>query len=416
MKRRIETVIIGGGQGGLATSYFLTQLGRENIILEAADRPANAWRNDRWDSFTFVTPNWSFKLPGAEYDGPDPDGYMTRDEIVQRFERYITGYNLPVQYSAHAKSVQPDDGMYRVETNKGAWEAANVVVATGLYQKPKVPAWWPDISPDILQISSGQYRNPQMLPPGAVLVTGSGQSGCQIAEELYQAGRKVYLCVGSAGRAPRRYRGKDVVTWLNETGFFNRTPEKLTSPQARFSSNPLVTGKDGGHTLNLHQFYRDGVVLLGRLIGARDGYIYLGGDLKENLGKSDALEKNITRLIDNFIEHSGIDAPEENLPVLQDGYTAPEILSLDLKVAGVSSVIWSQGYGFDFSLVKVPIFDNAGFPQTQRGITSYPGLYFAGLPWLPGQKSGILLGVGETAAHIAEHIYTHRRTYSGLVQ
>lgn len=404
MTQKIETVIIGGGQGGLATSYYLAKQGGEHTVLEAADKPAHAWRNDRWDSFTLVTPNWAFRLPGAEYSGPDPDGYLPRKEIVERFEHYVDDNSLPVQFGIRVLAVMPEAKGYRVVTDQGQWEAANVVVATGMYQKPKIPAWNADIPEYILQLHSGKYRNPEALPPGAVLVTGSGQSGCQIAEELYQAGRKVYLCVGSAGRAPRRYRGRDLVAWLFDSGFMSRTAVQLSSPQARFSSNPLVTGKDGGHTLNLHQMYRDGVVLLGRLQGAQDGTIFTAGDLKENLAKSDALEGNIVRMVDEYIEKKGIDAPREILPNLQDGYTAPGALSLDLKAHGISTILWSQGYTFDFSMVKLPVFDEAGFPLTESGITRYPGLYFAGLPWMPGQKSGLLVGVGEQANRLATHI------------
>jgi putative flavoprotein involved in K+ transport len=404
MTKKIETVIIGGGQGGLATSYFLTLQGREHIVLEAANKPAHAWRNDRWDSFTLVTPNWAFRLPGAEYAGPDPDGFMPRQEVVNRFERYVDDYQLPVQFGVRALAVKPIDPGYRVETDRGEWEAVNVVVATGLFQKPRIPAWSAGLPADLVQLPCGRYRNPEALPPGAVLVAGSGQSGCQIAEELYQAGRKVYLCVGSAGRAPRRYRGRDVNAWLYDSGFMNRTPDQLPSPQARFSSNPQVTGKDGGHTLNLHQFYRDGVVLLGRLQTAQDGVVHLAGDLKENLAKGDALEENIVKMIDGYIEKAGIDAPQETLPNLQDGYSAPEIRDLDLKAAGITAIIWSQGYTFDFGLVKAPVFDEAGFPLTEGGITRYPGLYFAGMPWLPGQSTGLLLGVGENAKRVAADI------------
>jgi putative flavoprotein involved in K+ transport len=256
----------------------------------------------------------------------------------------------------------------------------------------------------MLQITSGQYRNPEALPPGAVLVAGSGQSGCQIAEELLQAGRKVYLCTGTAGRAPRRYRGRDVFKWLQLTGFIARTKDQLPSAQARFAGNPQVSGKDGGHTLDLHQFYRDGMVLLGHLRGFQDGALQLAGDLKENLAKVDAMEANIVKMIDGYIQREGIEAPEESLPSLQDGYASPDPLTLDLASAGITTILWAQGFTFDFSMVHLPVFDEAGFPQAPRGISASPGLYFAGLPWLPGQDTGIFLGVGETAASIAEDI------------
>ena len=251
---------------------------------------------------------------------------------------------------------------------------------------------------------SGKYRNPAALPPGAVLVAGAGQSGCQIAEELYQSGREVYLSTGKAGRTPRHYRGKDIYEWVDLTGFINRTSTQLPSPQMRFASNPQITGKDGGHTLNLHQFARDGVHLLGRLVNSQDGSLILAPDLMQNLAASDALEKRLVEMIDQYILRMGLDLPEEALPDLKDGYNTPIIERLDLAEAGISTVIWAIGYDFDFDLVRLPVFDEAGFPITQGGVTRFPGLYFAGLPWLPGQKTGLLLGVGEQARSVAADI------------
>lgn len=406
MTRRIETIIIGGGQAGLATSYFLTQRGREHVILEQAAQAGNAWRNERWDSFTLVTPNWSFRLPGAEYQDDMPDGFMPRDEIVARLEQYAAHYHLPVRYGVRAISVEPTgDGQgYRVSTSAGDLEASNVVVATGLFQQPKIPAFSAALSPQITQLHSSQYRNPQSLPPGAVLVVGSAQSGCQIAEELYQHGRQVYLCVGSAGRAPRRYRGKDTYEWLLMVGFFDKTAEMLPSPKARFAGNPHLSGRDGGHSLNLHQFARDGVVLLGTLQGGQGHTVWLGGNLKENLAKVDRFEAEIVKMIDGYIAQKGIDAPPESLPILRDGYDAAEITELNLQDAGIHTVIWATGYRFDFSLVKLPIFDSDGYPIQKRGVTAYPGLFFLGLPWLTAQKSGLFAGIGEDADFVASAI------------
>jgi len=406
MTQHIETVIIGGGQGGLATSYHLTQRGREHLVLEQAAQPANAWRNDRWDSFTFVTPNWSFRLPGAEYEGDDPHGFMARDQIIERFERYVEQYRLPVHYGVRVTAVEPhsDRPGWRVQTEADAWEARNVVVATGLFQQPRVPSFSANLAPQVTQLHSGQYRNPAALPDGAVLVVGSAQSGCQIVEELYQSGRRVYLCTGSAGRAPRRYRGKDIYEWLTLTGYMDRTVEKLPAPQARFAGNPQVTGKDGGHALNLHQFARDGVVLLGRFQGGSRNKITLAGDLLENLEKTDRLETEIVKMIDDYIARASLDAPKETLPQLRDGYAAQEIRELDFRTEGISAIVWALGYTFDFGLVKAPIFDDAGFPVQHLGVTSVHGLYFAGLPWMNKQQSGLLLGVGEQAEVVAAHI------------
>jgi putative flavoprotein involved in K+ transport len=297
---------------------------------------------------------------------------------------------------------------YLVRTGNGELEARNVVIATGLFQSPKTPAFSQEISLKITQLHSSQYRNPDMLPSGAVLVVGSAQSGSQIAEELYQSGRKVYLCIGSAGRAPRRYRGRDVFSWLLQLGFFDRTVDKLPSPRAKFSGNPHLSGRDGGHTINLHQFARDGVQLLGRITGANKNTIYLANDLKDSLAKVDKFEADLVKMIDEFIAKNGMDAPPETLPNLKDGYAIEEILELDLESKGISTIVWAQGFAFDFSMVKLPVTDGDGYPVQQRGVTEYPGLYFVGMPWLHKYKSGLIVGVGEDAEYVASHIASRK--------
>ena len=404
MTQRVQTLIVGGGQAGLAISYYLTQQGHEHIVLEKASQPGSAWRNDRWDSFTLNTPNWAFRMPGGEYAGADPDGFMSRAEVVRAFETYLDRYRLPVQFGEQATSVEAFNGGYLVKTNSESYKTDNVVIATGLYQQAKIPDFSARIPADILQIPSGKYRNPDALPPGAVLVAGSAQSGCQIAEELYQSGRTVYLCTGRCGRAPRRYRGRDAMYWLDRVGYFNRTPAQLPSPQARFAGNPQVSGNNGGHDLNLHQFTRDGVRLLGRLADARDGKIYLAPDLHENLAWADQIEANIIKMIDDYIVENSLESPAENRPVLRDGFESPFLSELDLQAAGIGAVIWAMGHRFDFSLVRLPVVDEAGFPVTEGGATRFPGLYFLGMPWMPSLRTGVLLGVGEAAAMIASMI------------
>lgn len=402
---RIETIIVGGGQAGLATSYWLKQHGREHIVLEKAAKPGYAWRQ-RWDSFTLVTPNWMFRLPGAEYAGDAPGGFMPRDAIVATFEDYAASNALPVLYGVDVTSVEPLAGWpgYLVRTQATEFEAQNVVVATGLFQRAKIPAFAAGLPSHVEQLPSEGYRNPAGLPPGAVLVVGSGQSGCQIAEELSKSGRRVFLSVGTCGRAPRRYRGKDIFDWLELIRFLDRTPEMLPSPKARFAPNPHVSGAGGGHDLNLHQFARDGIRLLGHLRGATDQRITLAPDLHDSLAKADQFETQLLGMIDGAIARSGIDAPHEERPVLRYGYDQQQISELELEAAGISSLIWAAGYSFDFGLVKLPVTDDDGFPLQQRGVTEYPGLYFVGMPYLHTQKSGLLVGVGEDAAHIAGHI------------
>jgi putative flavoprotein involved in K+ transport len=402
---RIETAIIGGGQAGLATSYWLTQHGREHLVLEKASQPGHAWRQ-RWDSFTLVTPNWMFRLPGAENSSHAPDGFMARDEVVTTFERYVADHSLPVLFGVDVLAVEPlpDQPGYRVRTSASDYHAQRVVIATGLFQHAKIPAFAARLPVDMQQLPSEHYRNPFGLPPGAVLVVGSGQSGCQIAEELRQSGRRVFLSIGACGRAPRRYRGKDIFDWLDLIRFLDRTPDMLPSPKARFAPNPHVSGAGGGHDLNLHQFARDGITLLGHLRDAADDRLHLAPDLHDSLAKTDQFEAQLLGLIDAAIERDGIAAPDEVRPVLRDGYDQQQIAEVDIEAAGISSVIWAAGYSFDFSLIRLPVTDRDGFPLQQRGVTAYPGLYFVGMPWLDTQKSGLLAGVGDDAAFIARHI------------
>ena len=411
---QVETIIVGGGQAGLATSYHLKERGCEHLVLEAAARPADVWRSQRWDSFTLVTPNWSFRLPGAEYDGADPDGFMSRQDVVAAFDRYVDRFQLPVQCNTRVDAIEPlEGGGYRVRTQDRAFAAPNVVVATGFFQQPKLPPATAALSPRVAQLHSSQYRNSGSLPPGAVLVVGSAQSGCQIAEELYQNGRTVFLATGTAGRVPRRYRGRDVIAWLDELGIFNLLPEELPPPMSKFSGIPHFSGTNGGHTLNLHQFARDGVTLLGHLRGAAGERIRLAPDLHENLAIVDGFEREVAQAIDGYIDANGLDVPHEDLPQLRDGFDQPTIEELDLAAAGVNTVIWAMGYTFDYSLVKLPVCDSDGSPIQTSGVTNYPGLSFVGLPWMPTERSGFLIGVGESAAQIASHIAESRSRQRG---
>lgn len=406
MSERIDVLVIGAGQAGLSISYYLTQQGRQHVVLEQASVLVPAWRG-RWDSFTLVTTNWTIKLPEFPYPGDDPDGFMPRDEVVEHLEQFAASFNPPVRFGVRVNSVEQNlagDG-YIVRTDNGDFEADNVVVAAGSFQDGRIPAFSSDLAAEIVQLHTSDYCNPESLPDGAVLVVGTGQSGAQIAEELYQSGRRVYLCVSSAPQFPRRYRGKDAVWWLNELGAFDQTVDTLPSPKARFEASIHVSGKDGGRTLNLHQFARDGVVLLGHMERASGNTVYLAPDLKETLARVDKSAAELKQKVDEAIEERGLDAlGPETEPEPQDGYHAEITRELDLNAEGIKTVVWATGYKFDFSWVRLPIFDEYGYPVQQRGITDYAGLYFLGLSWLHKAKSGLLFGVGEDAAHIAADI------------
>jgi putative flavoprotein involved in K+ transport len=402
----VETIIIGAGQAGLAASYFLTQQNHSHIVLDRAPKVASAWRDGRWDSFTLVTPNWQLQLPGAEYGGRDPDGFLTPQQIIEYLETYAGRFRLPIQTGVRVSGVTPIEisAGYIVKTNRGNYKARNVIVATGLYQKPRIPSFGRDFPKSIRQLHSSKYRSPSQLPDGGILIVGSSQSGAQIAEELYQAGRKVFLSVGRNVRVPRRYRGKDIHRWSQLLGMFDRTVDQLGSPAEKFDPHPTISGKGGGRTLNLHQFARDRVVLLGRLQGVAGGRLNLAPDLRENLVKSDAFEKATVQRIDEYVHKSRLDAPEEILPDFRDGFNAPMVVSLDLERTGITSVIWASGYEFDFSWVRLPVLDEVGYPIQKRGVTKFPGLYFLGMPWLYTRKSGILYGAGEDARYLTSHI------------
>lgn len=405
MIQTIDTLIIGAGQGGLATSYYLKQNGREHLILEQSDQAGSVWRDGRWDSFTLVTPNWAFLLPGVEYQGSDPGGFLPRDEVVRILTNYPAQFQLPLRTNTQVKAVEahPDGGFY-VHTDDTLYHANNVVMATGLFQTPRVPSCGAQLPEHITQVHSAHYRNPEQLPQGGVLVVGSSQSGCQIAEEIHQSGRPAFLCVGEAGRIPRRYRGKDIMEWTTLLGVSERTVDMLPSPKAKFAPNPQMSGKADERGLNLHLFAQQGIQLLGRLEGISNGKAQLAADLHANLAFADKFEANLLAAIDAYIAKTGLEQPAETLEPLIDGYAVEQLSELDLAAHNIQSVVWAVGYNFDFGLVKLPIFDEDGYPIHKRGATQHPGLYFVGLPWLHKQKSGLLSGVGEDAAYIAQHI------------
>jgi len=336
---RIDTVIVGGGQAGLAMSYYLKQEGREHVVLERAPAVGNAWRNQRWDSFTLVTPNFQVRMPGAEYQGNDPYGFMLLADVVKYFDDYVERFDLPVHCNVEVHTAEQTQEGYLVGTSEGNYEAENVVIATGLYQSPKIPKVSEGIPVRILQIHSMEYKNPSSLPAGAVLVVGTGQSGAQIAEELYQSGRKVYLSVGSGLRVPRRYRGKDINDWFTRMGLFDTKVEELKSPRDKFAYHPQISGKNGGHSLNLHQFYRDGVVLLGHVRDARDGKLIFARDLYETLAKIDQFEAASQESSSVSVKMPLI-SPRTLQPVSQNALGGSYLVSLSVISCKWHSLLW----------------------------------------------------------------------------
>ena len=406
-RERIDVVVVGGGQAGLATSYYLTQQGVDHVILEQG-RVAESWRSQRWDSFCLVTPNWTIQLPGFGYRGDQPDGFMGRDELVHYLDAYVWSFAPPLRTGVRVMSVdQGENDRFRVAAGDSMLEARAVVVATGSYRRPRIPALAGRLTPEILQLHSSTYKNPGQLPIGAVLVVGSGQSGVQIAEELHESGRSVFVSVSSCPRLPRRYRGRDIVWWAKTVGLFERTVDSLESPAERLACHPQGSGRRGGHDIYLRQLAREGMTLLGR-VHAIDGHrLTLAADLKENLRKADEFVDKMLKQLDEAVAKMGMSLPEDENP-RGVGAAVPHeddpILGLDLRTAAITSIIWATGYEPDFRFVQVPVFDQLGQPLQRRGVTATAGLYFVGLEWLHKPKSGLLLGVGEDAEHVTSVI------------
>jgi len=410
----LEAVVIGAGQGGLATSYLLCKLGIDHVVLERS-AVAASWRERRWDSFCTVTPNWSIALPGAEYAGGDPDGFLSRDELAGHFERWAESFAAPLRCGVEVRAVRPDGDGFAVETDAGVWRAENVVVATGTYQAPHIPPVAERLPGRVKQTAADDYKRPDMLAPGGVMVVGAGQTGCQIAEELHEAGRDVWLCVGRAGRLPRRWRGRDCIAWQRDMGYLDRTPAMLESPRLRFRADPHLTGRDDGRTLSLHDFHRRGIRLLGRLTGCDGERARFDGGLHDEMRFADEFCERITAEFDRHIREQGIDAPPPSAEELAGGPPGdgamPEIRrELDLAGAGIANVIWAAGYRYDFSWIEAPVLDEAGYPVAPGGVSTCPGLYFVGLNWMTWRKSGILWGVGEDARSVARHLAGRRPT------
>jgi putative flavoprotein involved in K+ transport len=401
-------VVVGGGQAGLAMSYCLTQRGIGHLVLEK-ERVGHEWRTRRWDTFCLVTPNWQCQLPGFPYPGSEPNGFMPRTDIVGYLEAYARSFDPPLHEGVAATRLrETGDGEFRLDTTAGTLTAGQVVVATGPYQVPLIPRLAERLPEHITQLHSSAYRGPGQLPDGPVLVVGTGQSGCQIAEDLHLAGRQVHLAVGSAPRVARRYRGRDVVDWLADMGYYQRGIHEFADTDAvRFRANHYVTGRDGGHDIDLRAFARDGMRLHGRLADARRGALSFAADLKANLDNADAVSESIKDSIDAYLAANGIEAPDEDryLPVW-----APESegAELDLTEAGVAAVVWCTGFGRDHRWITVPVFDGAGYPTHRRGVTSRAGLYFLGLPWQHTWGSGRFCGVGADAEYLTRQIVAHQ--------
>ncbi|MBL4835676.1 MAG: MSMEG_0569 family flavin-dependent oxidoreductase [Pseudomonas sp.] len=399
-----SVIIIGGGQAGLSASYYLQQHDIHHLVLEK-HALTNAWRTQRWDAFCLVTPNWQCTLPGYPYPGDDPHGFMKKDEIIAYLDGFIESVNAPCRTGVSVERIRPRaQGGYHVQTSDGDYTADQVIVASGGYQVPIIPRLAERVPAEIQQIHSEQYRSPDILPGGNVLVVGSGQSGAQIAEDLHLAGRKVYLAVGDAPRCARFYRGRDVVEWLHEMKYYDIDVESHPLREGvRDNTNHYLTGRDGGRDIDLRRFATEGMELFGLLTDLEGSTLKFAPDLTQKLDAADAVYERINRNIDKWIDEQGISAPpgEPYTPVWQP---EAERESLDLEAAGITTIIWCIGFAPDFRFVEASVFNGHGHPVHQRGVTTQPGLYFLGLPWLHTWGSGRFSGIARDAEYLAEQI------------
>ncbi len=412
---RTDTVIVGGGQAGIATSEHLGAAGIDHIVLERA-RIAESWRSARWDSLVANGPAWHDRFPNREFAGFDPDSFVGKDAVADYLAAYAAQVAAPIREGVEVTRAEPLSGRmgFRIETSQGPLEARNLVVATGAFQVPVIPAIAPD-DPGLVQIHSSAYRNPDQLPDGAVLVVGAGSSGVQIADELNAAGRRVFLSVGAHERPPRRYRGRDFVWWLGVLGMWDE--EEQTAGRAHVTI--AVSGAHGGETVDFRALAGQGVILVGGTEAFERGTVRFRDDLGANIAAGDASLIAMMDAADAYVERMGLDLPEEpdvrqmlpDPPCMRD-----PIRALDLKAEGITSILWATGFRNDYSWLRADVIDADGRPVHQRGVTREPGLYFVGLPWLTRRGSAFIWGVWHDARHIVDHIQTQRKylAYRGM--
>lgn len=404
---KVETLIIGGGQAGLAMSAHLGKRAVPHLIIER-HRIAERWRSERWDSLVANGPAWHDRFPSLEFSDIDPNSFAPKDRIVEYFEAIAKQIKAPIRCGVEVKSVErkADGSGFRAETSEGVIEASNVVAATGPFQRPIIPAVVP---PDagIMQVHSNAYRNPGQLPQGAVMVVGAGSSGVQIADELLRAGKRVYLSVGPHDRPPIRYRGRDFCWWLGVLGMWDAKTREPGMEHVTIA----VSGAHGGHTVDFRKLAARGITLLGRAGPFKDGVMHCADDLARNIAQGDAHYLSVLDAADAYVAKNGLDLPEEpearRIDANPDCVTDP-ILQLNLAEAGITAIVWATGFAVDFGWLKADTFDARGIPLHERGVSKVPGLYFLGLPWLSRRASPFIWGVWHDAEYLAGHIAARR--------
>lgn len=403
--RKVSAVIIGAGHAGLAMSRCLAERGIDHIVLERGE-VANTWRTERWDSLRLLTPNWQSRLPGFGYDGDDRDGFRTMPEVVDFIDRYARVISAPVRTHTRVTSVRATDTDYVVATDRGDWQAMAVVLASGACNRPCVPKVAATLPASIRTVTPVDYRSPDHLEPGGVLVVGGSATGIQLAAEIHTSGRPVTLAVGEHIRAPRTYRGRDIQWWMDRSGVLDERYDEVDDIlRARRIPSFQLVGSSDRQMLDLNALSDLGVRIVGQLVGAADGRLQFSGSLANQCALSDL---KMNRLLDTFDEWSaaiGLDAEvgarHRFTPTVVDG--SPP-LSLDLKSSGIRTVVWATGYRPDYSWLGVAVLDRKGYVRHEGGITAAPGLYVMGMPFLRRRKSALIDGAGDDARDLSDHL------------
>lgn len=400
---KINTVVVGAGQAGIAMSEHLSLMGVPHVVLERS-RIAERWRSERWDSLVANGPAWHDRFPSMKFDNISQEAFPPKERMAQYFEDYVKMLDAPVRTGVEVYSVErlPERSGFKVLTSAGEFEADNVVAATGPFQKPAFPQIVPE-SAALHQIHSSAYKNPQQLPQGGVLVVGAGASGSQIAEELRKSGREVTLSIGEHYRPPRSYRDRDYCWWLGALGLWDEVKIKPKKQHVAFA----VSGYEGGKTVDFRRLAHMGITLVGITKSWDNGVLSFADGLVENIAEGDKAYFDVLRDADAYIERNGLVLPPE--PQAWELLPDPEclinpLLELDLQVAGITSIIWATGFKFDFSWLKVDAFDDNGVPLHKRGISAERGIYFLGLPNLVNRASSFIYGVWHDAKYIADHV------------
>jgi putative flavoprotein involved in K+ transport len=406
--QQIDTLVIGAGQAGLNTSRALQMADIDHVVIERG-RIGESWASQRWDSFRLNTPNWANGLLGFAYDGQARDGFMSAAELRDLMVAFVDHFELPVQEGTEVCGVRRTDGGFDVELSDGTVRGCrNVVICSGAQNVPRMPDLAKRIH-DVTQLHASDYRRPDQLPAGGVLIIGGGQSGAQIAEELAAAGRDTYLSTSSVGSVPRRYRGRDIAEWMVELGVTDTPVESLDDPSQRYATQPLMTGAEGGHTMTLHGLARRGVTLLGRLRDTDGTTLRFDDDLAANSAKGLAAMAEVCAAVDRFITAAAIDAPEaepdDGAQIADELDEMCQLLEIDLTELGIGTVLWATGFGGDFSYLDVEItVDDHGIPVQSGGASEVDGLWFCGFPWLRVQASGLIHGSAGDAKAIVDQI------------